>query len=68
MSFGHTIRTRVGTFADCVRIAETTPLEPDVLEYKFYARGIGFVKAQDVRGGDEVLELSDLLFTDVDAG
>ncbi|MGH0037376.1 MAG: hypothetical protein ACQGVK_20305 [Myxococcota bacterium] len=27
---------------DCVVTADTTPLEPDALEYKFYARGVGF--------------------------
>jgi len=28
--------------ADCVVTADTSPLEPDVLEYKFYSRGVGF--------------------------
>lgn len=35
---------------DCVVTADTSPLEPDALEYKFYARGVGFffeVKPED---------------------
>jgi hypothetical protein len=30
---------------------ETTPLEPAVLERKYYARGIGMVLTVDVAGG-----------------
>ena len=32
---------------------EWTPLEPGVLDHKFYVRGIGTVLEQTVRGGDE---------------
>jgi hypothetical protein len=32
---------------------EWTPLEPDVLDHKVYVRGIGMVKEQTVKGGDE---------------
>jgi hypothetical protein len=33
--------------------AEWTPLEPGVLDHKFYVRGIGTVLEQTVKGGDE---------------
>lgn len=36
---------------------EWTPLEPGVLDHKFYARGIGTVLEQTVRGGNERNEL-----------
>ena len=36
---------------------EWTPLEPGVLDHKFYARGIGTVLEQTVKGGDERNEL-----------
>ena len=36
---------------------EWTPLEPGVLDHKFYVRGIGTVKEQTVKGGDELNEL-----------
>jgi hypothetical protein len=35
---------------DCVVTADTSPLDPDGLEYKFYAKGVGFffeVKPED---------------------
>ena len=36
---------------------EWTPLEPGVLDHKFYVRGIGTVLEQTVKGGDERNEL-----------
>ena len=40
---GH-VATPYGTFDDCVKIRETSPLEPGSAETKFYVRGIGLVK------------------------
>jgi hypothetical protein len=39
---------------------EWTPLEPGVLDHKFYVRGVGTVLEQTVKGGDERLELVSL--------
>jgi hypothetical protein len=36
-----------GTFADCIRTEDTTPLEPNVREFKFYCRGVGVVREMD---------------------
>ena len=36
---------------------DLSPLDPKVLEYKFYARGIGPVLAVGVSGGDDREEL-----------
>lgn len=36
---------------------ETSRLDPGVLEYKYYARGVGFVRSVIVKGGDETSEL-----------
>jgi hypothetical protein len=36
---------------------EWTPLEPDVLDHKYYVRGIGEVKEQSVKGPEETLSL-----------
>ena len=36
---------------------EWTPLEPGVIDHKFYVRGVGTVKEQTVKGGDELNEL-----------
>jgi hypothetical protein len=36
---------------------DTTPLEPQILEHKFYAPGIGVVMERVLRGGQEVSRL-----------
>jgi hypothetical protein len=39
---------------------EWTPLEPDTLDHKLYIRGIGLVKEETIKGGDERWELADI--------
>jgi hypothetical protein len=46
-----------GHFTDVLLTEDYTPIEPDVLELKFYAKGIGQVLAQTVSGGSEREEL-----------
>ena len=47
----------LGDFLDVLQTADSTPLEPDLLEHKFYAKGTGLVREEDVSGGDEVVVL-----------
>ncbi len=42
-----------GSFTRALRTKEWTPLEPGVLDAKFYVRGIGQVAERTVRGGSE---------------
>ena len=42
LAVGETV-TVAGTYEDCVQTEDTTPLEPDVLEYKYHCAGIGTV-------------------------
>jgi hypothetical protein len=51
-SLTQTVRVPAGTFHNCLKSKETTPLEPDLLEYKFYAQGVGNVLTVDARTGD----------------
>jgi hypothetical protein len=46
-----------GTFRHVVLTKDYTPLEPDLVEHKFYARGVGQVLAVTVSGGRERQEL-----------
>jgi hypothetical protein len=46
-----------GHFTDVLLTEDYTPIEPNVLELKFYAPGIGQVLAQAVSGGSEREEL-----------
>ena len=32
---------------------DVTPLHPEILEYKFYAKGVGLVLAMSVSGGSD---------------
>ena len=43
VSVSETVKTPAGEFANCLKVEETTPLEPDTA-YKFYAPGIGMVR------------------------
>jgi hypothetical protein len=45
------------SFSDVLVTEDWTPLEPKVLENKFYARGVGPVLERKVEGGEEVLRL-----------
>ncbi len=40
-----------GSFDSVLMTEDTTPLEPDVLEHKYYAQGVGPVQAVDIAGG-----------------
>lgn len=43
--------TPLGMYHDVVLTRDTSPLEPDVLQYKFYAPGVGPILTLDVAGG-----------------
>ncbi len=38
------VATPAGTFDNCIRTEETTPLEPKALEFKLYSPGVGLVQ------------------------
>ena len=44
VSISETVKTPAGEFTNCVKVKETTPLEPLVTDYKYYAPGIGIVQ------------------------
>src|SRR5438477_1644421 len=51
LSLNEVVTTRARTFNHCLKSEETTPLEPDLLEDKFYAPGVGNVLTVDVHTG-----------------
>lgn len=51
-----------GSFRNALRTAETTELEPGVLDNKYYVPGIGQVEETAARGPFETLVLVDVLF------
>jgi len=46
------VKVRYGSFQHCLKSEETTPLEPDALEDKFYAPGVGNVLTVDEDTGE----------------
>ena len=40
--------TPAGTFTNCLKTEETTPVEPKEKEYKLYAPGIGLIQDEDL--------------------
>jgi hypothetical protein len=49
-----------GTVRDALLTKEWTPLEPGVLDHKYYARGIGQVQEISIKGPTEELDLVEL--------
>ena len=50
LSLDERIDVPAGSFEDVLMTRDTTPLEPDVLEHKFYARGVGPILALGLSG------------------
>jgi hypothetical protein len=53
----HAITVPAGTFNNCIKIRETNPLDPSLLEYKYYASGVGLVKVEKIADPVEIEEL-----------
>jgi hypothetical protein len=49
VSLNETCRTPAGTFPNCMKVAEDSPLEPGVTEYKYHAPDVGLVQDEDLR-------------------
>jgi hypothetical protein len=54
---GVNVSVPFGAFDGALLTKEWTPLEPGVIDHKYYVRGIGTVLEQTVKGGDERNEL-----------
>ncbi len=44
VSLTETVQTPAGEFKDCLKVEETTPLEPGEKSYKYYAAGVGLIR------------------------
>ena len=47
-----TVATPAGSFDGVVRMFESSTIEPDAREFKFYAPGVGLVRADEGLGPD----------------
>ena len=51
LATSHPVEAKAGSYKDAVVTMDTSTVEPDVVEYKFYAPNVGPVLALDVSGG-----------------
>jgi hypothetical protein len=49
VSLSDTCKTPAGTFRNCLKVQESTALDANEREYKYYAPGIGLLRDQDLR-------------------
>ena len=57
LSLNESVTVPYGVCNNCIKTADWTPLEPRVLENKYYYPGVGIVLSVMVKGGVERLEL-----------
>lgn len=48
------VQVLYGSFQNCLHTEDYTPLEPDALEHKFYAAGIGLILEVDLEDGERL--------------
>jgi hypothetical protein len=57
LSLTESIKVPFGSFTGVLQTKEWTPLEPDVLDNKFYVHGLGQIREVAVQGPVEELSL-----------
>jgi hypothetical protein len=57
LDLGVSVTTPASTYENCLKTAEWSPLEPDMMEHKYYAPGIGNIKIEKVKGSSGYEEL-----------
>ena len=57
LSVDEQVEVPAGHYDDVLMTKDTTPIEPKVLEFKFYAKGVGPVLELTASGGSDRAEL-----------
>lgn len=57
VALSETVTVPYGTFSDCLKTKDWTPLEPDVIEFKYYCPETGSVVLETIPEGEEKVEL-----------
>jgi hypothetical protein len=60
LEVGATVEIELGSYHDVVATEDWNPLEPEVVEQKSYAPGIGLILEEKVAGGEGRIELIEL--------
>jgi hypothetical protein len=61
LDFTSSTKVPFGSFHGLLRTDETTTLEPDVLDNKYYLKGVGTLLETTVNGGNETFRLSEII-------
>ncbi len=61
LSLNESVTIAYGSFENCLKTKEWTPLEPGIEENKYYAAGTGPIMEIAVKGGSERLELVEII-------
>jgi hypothetical protein len=61
LSLQATVTVPYGTYNNCLQTAEWNPLEPEILEHKFYAADVGFLRAIAVKGESDYEDLINIV-------
>jgi hypothetical protein len=57
LKVGQSVTVPAGSYDDVIVTEDINPFEPDVIEEKYYAKGVGFVLEDMVKGGSDKIEL-----------
>jgi len=60
LSLNEPVSVPYGSYENCLKTKDWTPLEPDVIEHKYYALDVGFVMEIMFEGGSEWIKLIDI--------
>lgn len=60
LSLNESVSVPYGSFKNCLKTKDFTPLEPGIIENKYYSAGVGVVLTIMVEGGAERVELVDI--------
>ena len=60
IALDETVEVEAGSYEGVLVTEDWNPLEPNVLERKYYAKGVGLVQERLVEGGQEQLELVEI--------
>ncbi|MCZ6758593.1 MAG: hypothetical protein O7C39_09945 [Bacteroidetes bacterium] len=52
LAINQSVTVPSGSFTECVQIRDTTPLQPDVLEHKYFCPGVGTVLTIDLKANN----------------
>ena len=61
LSLNEKIAVTYGSFSNVLKTKDFSPLEPDIVENKYYAPNIGQIKAISIKGESEVETLTQMI-------